>query len=249
MITDRRMRPRAVAATILLLAAVLAVAWALVVLLSGGIAAGFLVSRDPIRPFIAGALLAVIARVLSPTDFDTTLARLIGQRDRWPSRIAMVMAACVFVVAMAWNTRAAGGSDSSCYVLQADRFVHGHVTLINPLASVVAELPPASLAPTGFIPSPARPREAVPICGAGLAIGMAGASLVGGKAAVFLVVPLCAALAVWLTFVVGCRLDDEVTGAAAALLLACSPIFLYQAVQPMSDVPATALWLGALAGC
>ena len=37
------------------------------------------------------------------------------------------------------------------------------------------------------------------------------------------------------------------TGACAAVLLvACSPIFLYQAVQPMSDVPAAALWLAAL---
>ena len=51
---------------------------------------------------------------------------------------------------------------------------------------------------------------------------------------------------VWLTFVLGRQLDDEVTGASAAVLLACSPIFLYQSVQPMSDVPAAALWLGAL---
>jgi 4-amino-4-deoxy-L-arabinose transferase-like glycosyltransferase len=65
--------------------------------------------------------------------------------------------------------------------------------------------------------------------------------------AVFLVVPACAALAVWLTFVVGRRLDDGVSGACAAVLLATSPIFLYQAVQPMSDVPAVALWLASLA--
>jgi 4-amino-4-deoxy-L-arabinose transferase-like glycosyltransferase len=52
---------------------------------------------------------------------------------------------------------------------------------------------------------------------------------------------------VWLTFVLGRRLDDGVTGACAAVLLASSPIFLYQSVQPMSDVPAAALWLAALA--
>ena len=51
----------------------------------------------------------------------------------------------------------------------------------------------------------------------------------------------------WLTFVIGRRLDDGVTGACAAVLLACSPIFLYQAVQPMSDVPAAALWMASLA--
>ena len=32
----------------------------------------------------------------------------------------------------------------------------------------------------------------------------------------------------------------------AALLMACSPIFLYQSVQPIGGVPAAALWLAAL---
>ena len=66
------------------------------------------------------------------------------------------------------------------------------------------------------------------------------------RGAPFLIVPACAALMVWCTFLLGRRLDDDVTGAASAVLLACSPIFLYQAVQPMSDVPAAALWLAAL---
>jgi 4-amino-4-deoxy-L-arabinose transferase-like glycosyltransferase len=85
----------------------------------------------------------------------------------------------------------------------------------------------------------------VPICGPGLALVMAGAFLVH-REAVFLVVPVFAAGLVWLTFVFGRRVDDEVTGACAAVLLACSPIFLYQAVQPMTDVPAAALWMAAL---
>jgi hypothetical protein len=36
-------------------------------------------------------------------------------------------------------------------------------------------------------------------------------------------------------------------GAGAAVLAACSPIFLFQLFQPMSDVPAAALWTAALA--
>ena len=39
---------------------------------------------------------------------------------------------------------------------------------------------------------------------------------------------------------------DPVSGAVAALLLSASPTFLYQVVQPMSDVPAAACWLAAL---
>lgn len=47
----------------------------------------------------------------------------------------------------------------------------------------------------------------------------------------------------------GRRLDDEIAGATAAGLLACSPNFLYQNVPPMSDVPATALWLVVAIAC
>jgi hypothetical protein len=59
----------------------------------------------------------------------------------------------------------------------------------------------------------------------------------------FLVVPLLGALAIWLTYVLGRAIHGPTTGAAAAALLVCSPTFLYQLVQPMSDVPAMAWWL------
>jgi len=239
------MRGRAVGATILLLAAALAAAWAFVVLLSGGFALGSLVSRDPIRPLILGAIIAVIGRVVSPLDFDAAFGRLAGRRERWPARIAAVAAAAVLVVATAWNTRAAGGSDSSCYVLQADAFAHGRAVLSHPLAGMISNAVPAMFAPTGFIASPRDPFAAVPICAPGLALAMAVVRPLG-KNAVFMIVPVCAASAIWVTFVFARRAADEVTGAAAACLLACSPVFLYQAVQPMSDVPATLLCVAAL---
>src|SRR5262249_33058415 len=124
MMTDTRMRARGVAATILLLTAALAAAWAFVVLLSGGVTLGRLVSRGPIRPLIVAAILAVLSRVVSPFDFDAAFGRLAGRRERRPARTAVAAAAAALVVATAWNTRAAGGSDSSCYVLQADAFAH-----------------------------------------------------------------------------------------------------------------------------
>jgi hypothetical protein len=241
------MRPRAVAATILLFAAALTLAWAFVVALSGGFAAGVLVARDPLRPLIVSAILAAAGRTLSPLDFDLALGRLVGSRERWPARAAAAAAAAVFVVSTAWNTRAAGGSDSSCYVLQAEAFAHGQARLWHPLAGAIPQPTPAMFAPAGFIPSRDRPGAAVPICAPGLALAMAAVVRAAVPAAVFLVVPASAALAVWLTFVFGRRAASDAAGAAGALLLACSPIFLYQAVQPMSDVPATALWLAALA--
>jgi hypothetical protein len=58
-----------------------------------------------------------------------------------------------------------------------------------------------------------------------------------------LIVPLSGTLAVWLTYALGRRVELPGAGAAAALLLAVSPTFLYQLVQPMGDVPVTAGWL------
>ena len=65
----------------------------------------------------------------------------------------------------------------------------------------------------------------------------------GGRDAVFLVVPVLGAAAVWLMFLLGSRVAGPTAGALAAVLFAASPIFLFQVVQPMSDVPATAWWL------
>src|ERR1043166_7213634 len=134
MMTDRRMPVRGAAATITLFAAAFALAWSAVVLLSGGFTIGAVASRDPIRPLLVAAILAVIARLLSVPAFDLALRRLTGTRGQRASRLAIVASLAVFVVSTAWNTRAAGGSDSSCYVLQADAFAHGHATLDNPVA-------------------------------------------------------------------------------------------------------------------
>ena len=228
----------------------LAAAWSGVTLLSGGFAlhAGPLAlsSRDPVRPLIVALVLLAAARVLLPgAAFGRTVRTLTGGGDRVAARVAAAAALAVLIVSIAWNTRAAGGSDSSCYVLQAEAFARGELALANPLPGVIPGAAPALFAPAGFVPAPVAPFAAVPICGPGLALAMA-AARPAGRGAIFLVVPLCAALAVWLTFVLGRRLDDDVTGASAAVLLATSPIFLYQSVQPMSDVPAAALWLAAL---
>jgi len=59
---------------------------------------------------------------------------------------------------------------------------------------------------------------------------------------IFLVVPLFGALLIWSVYVLGSRFAPRV-GLASALLVACSPAFLFQLVQPMSDVPAAALWV------
>ena len=231
--------------------AALAAAWAAVTVLSGGftiyLGAIAVSSRNPVRPLLVAIVLAALGRtLLRGPELGLVLRAFTGDRNRLPARIAAAAAAAVVVVSIAWNTRAVGGSDSSCYVLQAEAFAHGQLTLTDPLSRALPDAVPAMFAPAGFVPSRIAPFAAVPICGPGLALVMSAVSF-AGRDAVFLVVPAFAALAVWVTFLIGRRLDDGVTGATAAVLLATSPIFLYQSVQPMSDVPAAALWLAAVA--
>src|SRR6266516_471913 len=45
----------------------------------------------------------------------------------------------------------------------------------------------------------------------------------------------------------GTRIYSRLAGALAAVLLASSPIFLHQVVEPVSDVPAAAWWTTSLA--
>jgi hypothetical protein len=167
--------------------------------------------------------------------------------------LALLLAAVV-AVSVRWGSFVAGGSDSYCYVYQAERwadaFTHpfgGRLQIAEPLA-LDAPWPDAALtfAPVGHIPSPAVPGAVAPICPPGLSLAMAPFVAVGGRRAAFAVIPLFAALLVLATYATGARFGARI-GMGAALLTAASPVFLYQIVQPMSDVPSAALWLVAIA--
>ena len=153
-------------------------------------------------------------------------------------------AIAALVVGLVWGTRVAGGSDSYCYIEQAERWAFG--TMTTPQAAIFAGAPWLDpwlpLAPTGFVPSTSVPGAIAPICPAGLALTMVPFRLVFGREGVHLVVPILGALTVWLTFLLGREIAGARGGALAAPLVATSPIFLYQVVQPMSDVPAAAWW-------
>ena len=83
----------------------------------------------------------------------------------------------------------------------------------------------------------------VPVYPSGLPMVMALFHRVTGeRIAAFYAVPFLGALTIWVTGRLGAVLHGPLTGVVAALLLATSPIFLYQLVQPVSDVPAAAWW-------
>lgn len=158
-----------------------------------------------------------------------------------------ILLAAVVWTGVHWGTFAAGGSDSYCYVHQAERWASGRLHVVEPLA-LEAPWPDAdaTFTPIGHAPSRTVPGAIVPVCPSGLSIVMAPFLLAGGRDALFLVVPLFGALLVGATYVIGSRYGARV-GLAAALLTAVSPMFLRQVIQPMSDVPAAALWMLAVA--
>ncbi len=161
--------------------------------------------------------------------------------------LAATAAICAAFAAAIWGTHVAGGPDSYCYLSQAELFASGHVAHVEPLASLAPWPGGAeSFVPVGHVPAARAIGGSVPMCAPGYPIAMAGAWLIAGRLGMFAIVPLCGAAAIWLTFVLGRRLAGAGAGSTAAILLAASPAFLYQVVQPMSDVPAAAAWVGVL---
>jgi hypothetical protein len=152
------------------------------------------------------------------------------------------------LVGLVKGTRVAGSADAYGYVSQALLWLKGLPVQAEPLAAAVPwPFAEWSLSPLGYRPG-LEPGLIVPTYPPGLPLAMAAAAGVGGTGAVYWVVPVLGAAAVWLTFLLGRRIADAASGAAAAMLLAASPVFLYQLVQPMSDVPVTACWLLSLWG-
>lgn len=208
-----------------------------------------LVARTP-WPTLALAVLALgaaaLARRAAWWEDLRWVASGVSRRASW---IAIGLAVLSIVFAVRFGAFVAGGSDSYCYVEQAERFAAG--TMREPLETgFAADWPdaPLTLTPTGFVPSTSRPGAIAPICPAGLSLLMALPRALGGPpVSVFYVVPLLAGLTVLATWMVGRRIGGEWVGLASAALTASSPVFLYQAAQPMSDVPATAFWTLALA--
>ena len=142
----------------------------------------------------------------------------------------------------------AGGADSYGYVSQAGYWQRGSVVVQE---DVIRPSPwpgaPLTWSPLGYRPSPNRPDAIVPLYAPGLPLLMALFQLVAGFCGAFLVVPLCGALTIWLTYLLGRRVFDA-PGIAlwGASLVATSPVFLYQLMNAMSDVPVTAAWTLAL---
>lgn len=223
--------------------------WAAVVAATGGIqgriAGVWLRSRDPGRPLAIGLVLLLVHAVVFRESFLRDTDRVAAALRRRLPGLALVCALVLGVQAIRYGTFTAGGSDAFGYVSQAYGWAHGPL----PRAQAIPIPVPwpsgdASLAPFGYRPGP-QPHTTVPTYAPGLPLMMA-AALVLGDCGPFLVVPLCAALVVWLTFLLGRRTAGPWVGILSAIFVATSPIVLFQSVWPMSDVPAAVFSTGAV---
>jgi hypothetical protein len=235
----------------LVAAAVAFILIALAVAITGGgsiqLGGILLRSHDPIRPLLAAALLLGIAAWRGAATVPAALEWHWQLLERHAARAAAVLSIVAILAAFHWGAFIAGGSDSYCYLNQAELLARGAVHDYEPLSEDPAwPGNPWSFAPAGHIPMGAPAPALVPICPAGYPLLMAGARRLAGRDAMFWITPLMGGLAVYLAFLLGRRLAGSAAGLLTAALTLSSPTFLFQLFQPMNDVTAAALWCAAL---
>jgi hypothetical protein len=237
----------AVAACGAAIAALCVAAW---IWSAGGIrvtAAGVAVSaRTPWPSALAALGVLGVVRLIRGSRVAADVATLETLLARRESHVAALIAGVVLLVGLSYGSTVAGGADSSGYLNQAALWRRGEWQVREPLIAGSGIANAAwVVSPLGFRPG-VEPGTIVPSYPPGLPLVFALASTLGDWG-VALVVPVLGAAAVWLTFVLGRSAGGPGAGLPAAALVASSPVFLYQLVQPMTDVPVSAWWLAAFA--
>lgn len=245
MTTGARLTQRVLLAA-LWLPALAAFGWAVAVSVTGGFVltvAGARISSHRVVPaYLLGVALLFATRrsrtVLKAfANATMSLSTLTG--------LAVATAGLTLIAGVLFGTFTAVG-DAFGYIAQADLWLKAQ--LFQSQGPVLAM--PWFDAAWAFCPLGFRPGTAsgtmVPTYAPGLPLLMATLKTLVGQNGVYLVVPVTGAVAVYLTFRLGRLWLDRTTGLLAAALLATSPVFLFQLVQPMSDVPVTAFVLLAI---
>lgn len=229
-------------------AAVVAFGWAALVASTGGFTIRTARIHLSSHRIVPPALIALVAawlwyRATPPARRDALLARAHAWTARRESMLVWSIAIAVAIVGLVFGTFAAAGADAFGYLAQARLW--SAATLAVPAAlGGWAPWPNHdwALLPLGFRPG-LQAGTGVPTYAPGLPILMAAAERISSRYGPFIIVPLSGAVMVIMTARLARRLVDRpVVSLVAALLIAASPILLFQLVQPMSDVPAAAFW-------
>jgi hypothetical protein len=204
-------------------------------------------SHNPVRPIVLAVVCLAVALSAGSAALSSALAWHWEMLRRHARTIALLLAFATVAAGFRWGAFVAGGSDSYCYLNQAELMARGTVRDYEPLAEDLSW--PGnfwSFVPAGHMPFGQPVPALVPICPAGYPLLMAAARVTAGRTAMFAVTPLMAGLAVYMMFLLGRHLAGPAAGLLGAALAAASPTFLMQAFQPMNDVTAAALWAAAL---
>jgi hypothetical protein len=171
---------------------------------------------------------------------------VFGAPDRLSVLTCLLIAAIAVGVTIRDNTYVPWGTDSGAYMNQAQGWADGEIFApASFLFWTPWSLDAMAESPLGYRPGPTRGTitGTYPL---GYPILLAVALKTGGLLAEYLVAPLFIALLAWCAFVVGSTAGSGWAGVAASLLITACPVTLSHTLMPMSDVPATALWMLAL---
>jgi Dolichyl-phosphate-mannose-protein mannosyltransferase len=237
---------------LLLAAALLCFALAAIVALRGRVDFFIAHRRLPIRGIALPGVLAwmfVLGAIvgLSRQRRDRIAESAASWVRAHSTALAIAIAVATLMVGVGEGAFVAAGSDPYGYVSQADLWTAGNPVQTAPLLAIDAPWPDPvwSFSPLGYRPGIAN-GTIVPTYAIGLPLQMAAAARLFGSNARYAIVPLLGAASVWIAFAIARRAAGPVPACLAALLTACNPTFLFQVVQPMSDVPAATWWLACV---
>jgi hypothetical protein len=167
------------------------------------------------------------------SDFDAVWSWL----ERHGPASILTIAIVSTTVAAIYSTRSAAGADASGYVSQAEMWQRLEWKGFQSAQGLDGWIG----TPLGWRPASASTQ--VPTYAPGLPLLMAIPHAVAGITGAAAVVIVSAAITTAACGLIAMWLAGSIAGIIAATLIGFTPVFLYQALQPMSDVPVTAAWM------
>ncbi|HYT66176.1 MAG TPA: glycosyltransferase family 39 protein [Vicinamibacterales bacterium] len=233
------------------IAAVLVVAFAAWIAVHGRVDFTFNSRHHAIRrvtpvSLAAWLLLLGAGAALGPAARAFVIDRCSAWLRRHATAAAAVVAIAVCAAAAGRGGFTAAGADPYGYVSQSLLWAEGNPVQILPRLARDAPVDESAFCPLGYRPGAVEGTMA-PSYAPGFPLQMAILIRAIGPRAGYWVVPLLAGLAVWFTYAIARRFTRPAMALVAAACAACSPVFVFQMLQPMSDVPVTAWWLAAVA--
>jgi hypothetical protein len=169
-------------------------------------------------------------------DLDCAWAGL----NRHSTFVAATALAAVVMTGV-FATSSAAGADASGYISEAWMLGSGRLFQADELADVRRGNDPYLTSPLGWRPS-GEDRQA-PTYPPGLPALMAIPHAIAGVTGASALVILSAGIAIFATGRLAFLLGGNIAAVIAAAFIAFTPVFIYQSIQPMSDVPVTAAWM------